>query len=108
MINNSQQKSAPKNAPPQSKEHLLYWKRRIFRPPGTPNFFVELQYRGARHKLSLETSNLDAAASRAREMYHFVRASGWGATIAKYRPAMVQKKIDIGQLLSAQRTLPFL
>jgi integrase len=45
-----------------------------------------LQYQGQRHKLSLETSNLEAAAARARALYDQIRTHGWEATLANRSP----------------------
>ena len=46
-----------------NKSDLRYWKNRIFMPKGAASWHVELQARGERHKLSLQTPNRDAAAS---------------------------------------------
>jgi integrase len=71
---------------PRPKEHLRYWRARIFHQPRSPYYFIQLQCRGERHTLSLETSNPDAAAARARTLYEQVRANGWDATLARRRP----------------------
>jgi integrase len=64
-----------------NREHLRYWGVRIFKQRGSPYYFVHLQYGGERHKLSLETSNPKAAATRARALYEQIRAEGWEATL---------------------------
>src|SRR5258708_5668463 len=58
-----------------------------------------------RHRFSLGTSNLDAAASRAREMYRYVKLHGWEATFALYRPKIAGKQIEptLGQFIEAIR-----
>jgi integrase len=86
-----------------NKNDLRYWGTRIFLPPGAANYHVEIQRRGARHKLSLETPNKEAAAGRARELYESVRANGWEAALSLQRPAMAKKKTDctIGEFLEA-------
>jgi len=68
------------------KEHLRYWRKRIFRQPRSPYYFIQIQCRGERHAVSLETSNLDAAAARARTLYEQVRANGWESTLGARRP----------------------
>jgi integrase len=45
-----------------------------------------MQCRGERHALSLETSNPDAAAAKARTIYQQVKANGWGSTLDARRP----------------------
>jgi integrase len=73
---------------PRPKEHLRYWRARIYHQPRSPYYFIQLQCRGERHALSLETSNPDAAAARARTLYEQVRANGWDATLASRRPQL--------------------
>ena len=68
------------------REHLRYWRVRIFKQNRSPYYYVHLQYQGQRHKLSLETSNPDAAAARARSLYEQIRANGWEATLANRQP----------------------
>src|SRR6516225_4601187 len=69
-----------------SKTNLDYWLERVFKPTysrdgktiESPNWAVEIQHRGKRHKWSLGTANKAAAAARAKEIYLFVAANGWG------------------------------
>src|SRR6516162_8128704 len=68
------------------REHLRYWRVRIFKQNRSPYYYVHLQYQGQRHKLSLETSNLEAAAARARALYDQIRTHGWEATLANRSP----------------------
>ena len=59
-----------------------------------------------RHKLSLETSNPDAAASRARALYEKVRANGWESVLAQYRPALAPPAADsvtVGTYIAAAK-----
>jgi hypothetical protein len=51
-----------------------------------PYYFIQIQCRGERHAVSLETSNPDAAAARARTLYEQVRANGWESTLDARRP----------------------
>jgi len=56
-----------------SKTDMRYWRERILKPRyqqggqihEAPNWAVEIQYRGRRHRLSLGTPNREAAAGRA-------------------------------------------
>jgi hypothetical protein len=61
--------------------HLRYWRARIVRKDRSPYYFVQIQCRGERHMLSLETPNPDAAAARARTLYEQVKANGWESTL---------------------------
>jgi hypothetical protein len=97
-MDNSEHKSAqrvrkqPKHT--KDKTHLDFWSSRTFKPTFTRNgkqhvsahYAVEIQFQGKRHKGSLGSGNKDAAASRARELYLFLKANGWDKTLAKYRP----------------------
>src|ERR1700739_1929924 len=69
-----------------SKDQLAYWKAAIRQVPNSPYWYAELQRGGIRRKISLETSNKAAAAHRAREIWNFVRANGWPAYLAKFKP----------------------
>jgi integrase len=92
--------------PPRSKTELAFWKRRIFKPTyrrsdgnqvAAANFAVEISFRGRRIKWSLATPNREAAAARAKELFLFLQANGWEATLARYRPkeAAPPKAADI-------------
>ena len=83
-----------------SKTDVRYWKERIFKPVyhragitrESPNWAVEIQHGGNRHRWSLASPNRDAAAARAREIYLFVRANGWEMALAKFRPQSTREK----------------
>src|SRR6516164_6599828 len=96
-----------------AKTDLRYWKERVFKPvysaaPGVtaqaPNWAVEIQHRGRRHRWSLGTPNQAAAAAKAKELYIFLQANGWEMARAKYRPGPVgeQKNQDatVGEFLA--------
>jgi integrase len=92
-----------------SKTDLRYWKDHVFKPTYTrggtrheaPNWAVYIQHRGRRHKWSLSTPNREAAAAKARDIFLSLQATGWEATIQKYRPKLVEKKSDatVGQFI---------
>jgi integrase len=97
-----------KNAPKMrqsNKGDLRYWRARIFLPPGAISYQVEIQRRGERHKVSLETPNKEAAADKARKLYQAVTANGWEAALQQHRPTMAEKKSDltIGEYLNVLR-----
>src|SRR5215469_1838328 len=88
-----------------SKDELRYWKDKIRQVPNSPYFYIELQRDKVRRKVSLGTSNKDAAARRAREIWNFVRAFGWRAYIEKFEPDKVPAAPvadpDLGQFIAA-------
>ena len=75
-------------------DHLRYWRQRIFLQKRSPFYFIELQCRGERHKLSLETADADAAATRARTIYEQVRANGWESVLANRQAQSAQLSSD--------------
>jgi integrase len=75
-----------KERPSRSKDELAYWKAAIRMVPGSPYWYAEIQRGKVRRKISLETSNKAAAAHRAREVWHYVRAHGWDGYLAKFKP----------------------
>jgi hypothetical protein len=97
------------------KTKLAYWKSRIFRPTyvrdgqkvASPNFCVEMQHDGKRHRWSLGPANLNAAASRAKTMYLFLISNGWEATKAKYNPTAAARQADptVGQFIEAVQSV---
>ena len=89
------------------KADIRYWRERVFKPAyaqdvESPNWAVQIQYRGQRHKWSLETDNRDAAAAKAKNIFLFVQANGWEAALTKFRAKSVVQKTDatIGELLN--------
>ena len=96
-----------------SKTNLDYWLERVCKPTyardgqtfESPNWAVEIQHRGKRHKWSLHTANKAAAAARAKEIYLFVAANGWGKTFEKFRPELAAKKpnVTVGEFLDEVR-----
>ena len=86
----------------QSKDQLAYWRAKLRRVPGSPNWYVELQRHKVRHKISLETSNRDSAAFLARDIWRFVQAHGWTEYFKRFRPAAVPEiNPTIGTFIAA-------
>src|SRR5262245_34885446 len=68
-----------------SKADPRYWMQRIFKWHGSPNYSLQIQFRGRRMAFTLRTANKDAAARRAADIYSDLLALGVKATIAKHR-----------------------
>jgi hypothetical protein len=107
MNNDSEQKNGARIALA-PREHLRYWRTRIFRQPGSLNWFVQIRRHGVLHKLSLETSNPEAAASRARDLDAKLRADGWESVLAQYRPALAPpapESVTVGQYIASAKAI---
>jgi integrase len=76
------------------KTDLRYWQDSIFRPSYTrngeavqaTNWTAKMQHEGRRESFSLGTPNKAVAAAKAREIYIFLSANGWEATLARFKP----------------------
>lgn len=94
-----------------SRTHADYWKARLFRRAYAQDgkqheindLYVRIQHGGRREFFSLTTTNQDVAARKAAEIFTFLKANGWDATLAKFKPNVHgQAKLDvtIGDFLS--------
>lgn len=95
-----------------SRTHADYWKSRLFRRAydhggqhrEVNDLYVRIQHGGRREFFGLNTTSQDAAAVKARDIFTFLKANGWDATLAKFKPdADGQAKLDVtvGDYLSA-------
>jgi integrase len=84
------------------KGDLRHWLSRV-RRENSPDYCVQILFRGERRRFTLETSNKEAAAKKALTIYQALRANGWEATLAKFKPdsAKPQKGSTVGELLAA-------
>ena len=76
-----------------SKADARYWVSRLFKWQDSPNYSIQIQFRGRRMSFSLGTGNRDAAARRAAAIYSDLLTIGIEATIAKHR---AQKPLPAG------------
>jgi len=107
----------PKTETPKAKRslartHTDYWKSRLFRRTyeqdgqnrEVNDLYVRIQHGGRREFFGLNTTNQEAAAIKARDIFTFLKANGWEATLTKFKPdADGQAKLDvtIGDYLTA-------
>jgi integrase len=98
---------ARRHLPPTHKD---YWKPRLEHPGCTRDgrrividvYAVRFQHAGRREGFNLGTSDADAAAAKARDIYMYLKANGWEATLAKFKPAPVTtNKLTVGEYLAA-------
>lgn len=98
-------KVASKNSPirENSKGSVAYWQARIFQNDqrGDGKWYARFQHRGRRSTFSLQSTEKRIAAVRARDYYAFLKANGWEAFQAKYRPEIERraKLPTIGQFV---------
>jgi len=100
-------------APRTSKAHLDYWRSRVFKPKfkrdgkmhWSANWAVQIRHQGKGLRWSLSTPNREAAATLAQQIYVYLLANGWEATLAKFRPkpSSPEKPVTIGLLLQSLR-----
>ena len=50
------------------------------------DLYVRVQHGGRREFFGLNTTNQDAGAIKARDIFTFLKANGWDATLAKFKP----------------------
>lgn len=97
-----------------SKTHQDYWysrlKKRSYKGRDgvlaeVPSWQVRIQHLGKEGWFNLDTNNRAAAAVKARDIYIFLRANGWGATEEKFKPKPEPKikSPTLGQFLEEVR-----
>ena len=91
-------------------DHLKRWEKRLYIPKSggvsLRKLAVRVQHLGRREEFRFDTTNRAAAASQALDVFRFLKANGWEATLAKFKPeAQVVTKFDvtIGDFLSAMQ-----
>ena len=77
-----------------SKADARFWFQRLFKWQGSPNYSIQIQFRGRRMSFSLGTGNREAAAKRAAGIYSDLLTIGIDATVAKHRAQKSQAKSD--------------
>jgi hypothetical protein len=94
------------------RTHADYWRARLFRRTyahkgrecEVNDLYVRIQHGKDRKFFPLRTTNQDAAAKRAAEIFAHLKVNGWGPTLAKFRPdADRPAKLDltVGNYLAA-------
>lgn len=94
-----------------AKTHQEFWRSRLVlrsyrgrdgRKVQMPEWHVRLAHLGRRDWFNLDTANQAAAAVKARDIYVALVASGWEATLARFKPSPIAKaKIcTVGEFLA--------
>ena len=76
------------------KTDVRYWQSKLFKPWYTRDgekisldqYAVKIQHLGQRVNFGLDTANKAIAAAKAREIYVYLIAHGWDATLARFKP----------------------
>ena len=77
-----------------SKADARFWFPRLFKWQGSPNYSIQIQFRGRRMSFSLGTGNREAAAKIAAGIYSDLLTIGVDATVAKHRAQKSQANSD--------------
>lgn len=98
-----------------SKLHADYWRKRLFHEGFTregrrvlSGFWSVRIYRARRREaFNLETANAAEAAIKAKDIYATLLASGWHATLTKFKPTAIEpaKVGTVGGVIDAARSL---
>ena len=103
-----------------SKTHVDYWSARLRKRSysdvsGAQKEIPEWQVRMKRNSrdgwFNLGTSNQAAAARKAKDIFMFLEANGWEATVAKFKPESgiaPQLNLTVGQFLAAVKDTGYL
>ena len=91
------------------KNTSAHWQGRIFKPVTrgieSPHYFMHTSYKGRRVGFTLGTSNKDAAAIKAAEIYRDLVFKGVDATLAIHRPQKAKSEgvATIGEWITAAK-----
>ncbi len=94
-------------------DHVKRWEKRLYVPKSghdgdvveSRRLAVRIQHLGKREEFRFDTTNHQAAAIQALDVFRFLKANGWPATLAKYKPEVETVKLNttIGDYLAAVR-----
>jgi len=95
-----------------ARTHADYWRSRLFRRSYANDgreheindLYVRIQHGGRREFFPLTTTNQDAAAVRARDIFTFLKVNGWQATLGKFKPdtdGPPKLNVSVGDFLGA-------
>jgi len=92
-------------------DHVKRWEKRLYVPTSghegdvveARRLAVRIQHLGRREEFRFETTNRQAAAIQALDVFRFLKSNGWPATLAKYKPEVERVKLNtaIGDYLVA-------
>lgn len=96
-----------------SRTDARFWKDRLFKRT-TDEWQVRIGYAWRQERFPLKTANAEEAAGKARDIYLSLVASGWEATLIKYKPWTAEPRperkavVTVGDFLAAVKAVvPF-
>ena len=106
MDQKSDAKVMPKSKRQLGKTDVRYWAETIFRRKRggveDTDWTAQVQFLKRREQFPLGTPNKTAAAAKARDIYLRLQASGWEATLARYKAKPEEPKVEnstVGDLI---------
>ena len=83
-------------------DHVKRWEKRLYVPKSghegnvveARRLAVRIQHLGRREEFRFETTNHQAAAIQALDVFRFLKSNGWQATLAKYKPEVEKVKLN--------------
>jgi len=92
-----------------AKTSIRYWEERVFFQACTrggmrvasSEYSARISFAGRRESFPLGSSNKTAAAAKAKGIYLMLKAEGWEATLAKYKPKATVSTTTVGAFLDA-------
>lgn len=89
-------------------DHSKRWEKRLYAPKSggvlVGKLAVRIQHLGEREEFRFNTTNRQAAAIQALGVFHFLKANGWKATRAKFKPeaeGQTKLQVTVGNYLEA-------
>lgn len=82
-----------------AKRDARYWQGRV-KKDASKHFYVQIKFKGKRHRFTWKESNKEVAAIKAAALYSKIVDSGWDAVMHEYKPETAPKSATIGKLIS--------
>ena len=95
-----------------STDHAKRWEKRLYIPKSggvaLKKLAVRIQHLGRRDEFRFDTTNRQAAALQALDVFRFLKANGWDAALAKFKPdtqSAPKLNVTLGDYLAAVSAL---
>lgn len=89
-------------------DHTKRWEKRLYTPKSggveVGKLAVRIQHKGERDEFRFDTTNRQAAAVQALDVFRFLKANGWKATRTKFKPdaeGLPKLNVTVGDYLAA-------
>ncbi len=83
------------------KTHINYWKDRLKIRTANGTYQVQIRHKEKQRWFALDSTNITASATKARDIWTMLKGAGWDATEAKHKPKAqeVRNSPTVGQFL---------